>query len=242
MPRRFWIPIAAVGALVVRGAGGAYAYFFSSLRTTPPSLALASPSPTAASSASPGSAAAGWGTWTVASGSLAGYRVKEQFVGQSSSHEAVARTSAVSGQATITQSGSTYQLSAATITVHLSSVASVDSVAGYNVTNRDRIVQQSLNVSSFPTAVFEAESVALPAGAATGQTVTVSVPGKLTIHGVTKDVTANLQLRVSGTSAQIAGTIATNMTDFGVNPPSIGFTTVQPAVTIEGSLQLIRAA
>ena len=242
MPRRFWIPIAAVGALVVLGAGGAYAYFFSSLRTTPPSLALASPSPTAASSASPGSSAAGTGTWTVASGSLAGYRVKEQFVGQSSSHEAVARTSAVSGQATITQSGSTYQLSAATITVQLSSVASVDSVAGYNVTNRDRIVQQSLNVSSFPTAVFEAESVALPAGAATGQTVTVSVPGKLTIHGVTKDVTANLQLRVSGTSAQIAGTIATNMTDFGVNPPRIGFTTVQPAVTIEVSLQLTRAA
>ncbi len=242
MPRRFWIPIAAVGALVVLGAGGAYAYFFSSLRTTPPSLALASPSPTAASSASPGSSAAGTGTWTVASGSLAGYRVKEQFVGQSSSHEAVARTSAVSGQATITQSGSTYQLSAATITVQLSSVASVDSVAGYNVTNRDRIVQQSLNVSSFPTAVFEAQSAALPAGAATGQTVTVSVPGKLTIHGVTKDVTANLQLRVSGTSAQIAGTIATNMTDFGVNPPSIGFTTVQPAVTIEVSLQLTRSA
>jgi len=242
MPRRFWVPIAAVAALVVLGAGGAYAYFFSSLRTTPPSLALASPSPTAASSASPGSSAAGTGTWTVASGSLAGYRVKEQFVGQSSSHEAVARTSAVSGQATITQSGSTYQLSAATITVQLSSVASVDSVAGYNVTNRDRIVQQSLNVSSFPTAVFEAQSAALPAGAATGQTVTVSVPGKLTIHGVTKDVTANLQLRVSGTSAQIAGTIATNMTDFGVNPPSIGFTTVQPAVTIEVSLQLTRAA
>ena len=242
MPRRFWVPIAAVAALVVLGAGGAYAYFFSSLRTTPPSLALASPSPTAASSASPGSSAAGTGTWTVASGSLAGYRVKEQFVGQSSSHEAVARTSAVSGQATITQSGSTYQLSAATITVQLSSVASVDSVAGYNVTNRDRIVQQSLNVSSFPTAVFEAQSAALPAGAATGQTVTVSVPGKLTIHGVTKDVTANLQLRVSGTSAQIAGTIATNMTDFGVNPPSIGFTTVQPAVTIEVSLQLTRSA
>ena len=243
MPRRFWIPIAAVGALVVLGAGGAYAYFFSSLRTTPSSLALATPSPTASSSASPtGTSAAGTGTWTVASGSLAGYRVKEQFVGQSSSHEAVARTSAVSGQATITQSGSTYQLSAATITVQLSSVASVDSVAGYNVTNRDRIVQQSLNVRSFPTAVFETQSVALPAGAAAGQTVTVSVPGKLTIHGVTKDVTANLQLRVSGTSAQIAGTIATNMTDFGVNPPSIGFTTVQPAVTIEVSLQLTRSA
>ena len=117
----------------------------------------------------------------------------------------------------------------------------MDSVAGYNVTNRDRIVQQSLDASSFPTAVFVAKSVTLPAGASTGQTVMVSVPGTLSIHGVTKDVTASLQLRVSGSSAQIAGTIATNMTDFGVNPPSIGFTTVQPAVTIEVSLNLTQS-
>src|SRR2546422_7072433 len=154
MSRRLWIPIAALAALLVLGGGGAYAYFFSGLRTSPPTLALASPSPTASG---PATGTAGTGTWTIASGSLAGYRVKEQFVGQSSSHEAVARTSAVSGKATITQSGTTYQLSAATITVQLSSLASVDSVAGYNVTNRDRIVQQSLDASSFPTAVFVAK-------------------------------------------------------------------------------------
>ena len=162
-------------------------------------------------------------------------------MGQSSSHEAVARTSAVTGQATIIQSVATYELSAATITVQLSSLASVDSVAGYNVTNRDRIVQQALNVRSFPTAVFVAKSVTLPAGAATGQTVTVAVPGTLTIHGVTKDVTATVQLRVSGTTAQIAGSIATNMTDYGISPPNVGFTTVQPAVTLEFQLNLTQA-
>jgi len=122
--------------------------------------------------------------------------------------------------------------------VQLSNLASVDQVAGYNVTNRDRIVQRSLNVSSFPTAVFETQNVTLPAGAETGQAVTVSVPGKLTIHGVTKDVTATLQLRVSGSTAQIAGSIATNMTDYGISPPSVGFTTVQPAVTVEFQLDL----
>ncbi|HEV2139705.1 MAG TPA: YceI family protein, partial [Candidatus Dormibacteraeota bacterium] len=126
----------------------------------------------------------------------------------------------------------------ATITVQLASLASVDSVAGYNVTNRDRIVQQSLDVRSFPTATFTTQSVALPAGADSGQAVTVSVPGRLTVRGVTKQVTATIQLRVTGNSAQIAGTVATNMTDFGVSPPTIGFTTVQPAVTIEFSLNL----
>ena len=239
MSRKLWIPITAVAALVVLGSAGAYVYFFSGLRTSPASLALSSPS--ASSTAPPtGSTTAtgGTGTWQIGSGSLVGYRVKEQFAGQASTHEAVARTGDVTGQVTITSSGGTYQMTSAKVTVQLSNLASVDQVAGYNVTNRDRIVQRSLNVSSFPTAVFETQNVTLPAGAETGQAVTVSVPGKLTIHGVTKDVTATLQLRVSGSTAQIAGSIATNMTDYGISPPSVGFTTVQPAVTVEFQLDL----
>jgi polyisoprenoid-binding protein YceI len=171
-----------------------------------------------------------------------GYRVKEQFAGQTSTHDAVARTSQVTGKVTITHSGSSYQMSAGQVTVQLASLASVDQVAGYNVTNRDRIVQQSLNVSSYPTALFVAQPVALPAGVENGQAVTVSVPGQLTVHGVTKAVTATLQLRVSGNTAQIAGSIATNMTDFGISPPQVGFTTVQSAVTIEFQLNLAQTA
>src|SRR5205823_4727114 len=220
MSRKLSIPIVAVAALAVIAGGGAYAYYFSGLRTAPPTLTLSSPS-ASASATSSGTATASGGTWTITTGSVAGYRVKEQFVGQSSAHEAVARTSDVSGQVSIAQSGGAYQLTSATVTVQLASLASVDQVAGYNVTNRDRIVQGSLNVSSFPTAVFVAQPVALPAGVETAQTVTVTVPGQLTIHGVTKDVTATLQLRVSGAAAQIAGTIATNMTDFGISPPNI---------------------
>src|SRR5207244_4886733 len=238
MSRKLWIPLGAVAVLALIGAGGAYAYFFSGLRTSPSSLALSSPSasPSAASSAS------GAGTWQITTGSLVGYRVTEQFVGQSSTHEAVARTSDVSGQVTITQTGTTYVMTSAKVTAQLASLASVDQVAGYNVTNRDRIVSQSLGVSAYPTAVFQAQSVTLPAGVGTGQTGTVSVPGQLTIRGVTKDVTATVQLRVSGTTAQIAGSISTNMTDFGISPPSIGFTTVQPATTIEFSLNLAASA
>ena len=245
MSRRLWIPIVAVTVLALTGAGGAYAYFFSGLRTSPSPLALALPSastPATASSTPSTTPSGGAATWSIASGSLVGYRVNEQFVGQSSTHQAVARTSDVTGRVTIAQSDGIYQLTSATITVQLATLASVDSVAGYNVTNRDRIVQGSLGVSSYPTAVFVAQSVTLPAGAATGQTVSVSVPGKLTIHGMTKDVTATIQLRVSGGTAQIAGTIATNMTDFGISPPSIGFTTVQSAVTIEFSLNLTAGA
>jgi polyisoprenoid-binding protein YceI len=240
MSRKLWIPIVAVAALALLGAGGAYAYFFSGLRTSPSSLALPSPS-ASPSTTPPVTSTAGGGTWTISSGSLVGYRVKEQFVGQSSTHEAVARTSDVSGQVSITQTGTTYVMSSAKVTAQLSTLASVDQVAGYNVTNRDRIVSQALSVSAYPTAVFQAQSVTLPAGAETGQAVTVSVPGQLTIRGVSKDVTAVVQLRVSGATAQLAGSISTNMTDFGISPPRIGFTTVQPAVTIEFSLNMASA-
>jgi polyisoprenoid-binding protein YceI len=240
MTRRVWIPVVAVAMLALAGAGGAYAYFFSGLRTSPSSLALSSPG-TSPSASATATSTGGAGTWQITTGSLVGYRVREQFVGQGSAHDAVARTSDVSGQVTISQTATTYVMTSARVTAQLGSLASVDQVAGYNVTNRDRIVSQSLNVSAYPNAVFQAQSVTLPAGAEAGQTVTVSVPGQLTIKGVTKDVTAAVQLRVSGTTAQIAGSISTNMTDFGINPPSIGFTTVQPAVTIEFSLNLTQS-
>ena len=232
-----WIPIAAVVALVLLGAGGVYAYFFSGLRSSPSALALATPSASPAASAS-----AAPGTWQVASGSLAGYRVKEQFAGQTSTHEAVARTSDVTGQVSIAQSGSAYTMTSARITVQLANLASVDSVAGYNVTNRDRLVQRALDVGSYPTAVFEAQNVTLPAGVEAGQTVNVTVPGQLTIHGVTKAVTADLQLRVNGSGAQIAGSITTAMGDFGISPPNAPFTVVQTGVVIEVQLSLTQVA
>ena len=245
MPRRFLLPLVAAVALVVLGGGAVgYVYFFSGLRTSPPALSFASPAPSTSAAASPsaaGTTASGFaGVWQVGSGSLAGYRVKEQFAGQTSTHDAVARTGSVSGQLTITQSGSSYQLAGGTVTVQLGGLASVDSVAGYNVTNRDRIVQRSLDVTQFPSAVLTLRSVAIPSGADGGQTVTFQVAGDLTIHGVTRTVTATVQLRAVNGAPQIVATIQTDMTDFGVQPPSIGFTTVQPAVTIEAQLSFSR--
>lgn len=247
MPRRVLIPLVGVGVIVVLGGVAAYAFYFSGLRTSPATLALSSPTPaasataTASATASP-TAVASAGTWQISTGSLAGYRVREQFVGQTSPHEAVARTSAVTGQVTIVQSGTSYKVAAATVTVQLGSLASVDQVAGYNVTNRDRIVAQTLDVRSFPTAVFTAQPITLPAGADTGSTVTVSVPGTLTIHGVIKNVTASIQFRVSGSTAQVAGSISTNMTAFGISPPTVPFTSVQAAITLEFQLNLTKAA
>jgi polyisoprenoid-binding protein YceI len=228
------IPGIALAALLVLGAAGAYVYFFSGLRSSPASLALSSPTPsvTATSVA---------GTWQVASGSLAGYRVKEQFAGQPSSHEAVARTNDVTGQVTITQTGSSYQLTSGTVTVRLATLASVDQVAGYNVSNRDRIVQRSLDVSQYPTATFQADPASLPSGTNSGQDQSTMLTGRLTIHGVTRTVTASIQGRANGNTAQLAGSVPIVMTDYGVTPPSVPFTVVQPGAVLEFQLNLTKA-
>ena len=120
----------------------------------------------------------------------------------------------------------------------LSCAADKMTVLGYNVSNRDRIVSQSLSVQQFPQATFKADPFAVPAGLEAGQTVTLTVPGQLTIHGVTRAVTAKIDTELNGTSVQAKGTIATVMTDFGITPPQVGITVVQPQVTIEFLLDL----
>src|SRR5579872_4332651 len=104
MTRRLTYALVAAGVLVVLAGGGAYVYFFSGLRTSPQQLALQSASPTASASTSTAGLA---GKWTVGTGSLAGYRVNELFAGQSSKHQAVARTSGVSGSIHVTGDATT---------------------------------------------------------------------------------------------------------------------------------------
>src|SRR5256885_1760817 len=100
---------AALLGVVALGVG----YFVVFAGSSPQKLALssptASPSSSAASDRTPGAAA---GTWNVASGSQAGYRVREQLAGLSAPSDAVGRTSSVHGSITIAASGSAYSATA----------------------------------------------------------------------------------------------------------------------------------
>ena len=149
---------AALALLAALAGGGAYVYFFSGLRTSPTQLGLSSsPAP---SSSTVSTAIAG--TWTVTTGSLAGYRVKELFAGETSKHEAVARTSAVSGGMTVAgDATSGFMITDISITADLTKLHSVDSVAGRDVTQRDGVVFRQLDLSSLPTASFTATSVSV---------------------------------------------------------------------------------
>jgi polyisoprenoid-binding protein YceI len=237
MRSRLTIALAAGAAFVVLAGGGAYVYFFSGLRSSPSPLALSTPSPSASTAPTGGLA----GTWTVTTGSVAGYRVKELFVGQTSKHEAVAQTSTVSGSLTVSGDAGGYQVTAITFTAALADLHSVDSVAGRDVTQRDGVVSRQMSVQQFPNATFTASSGSVPATDGSGK-VDVSAAGRLTIRGVTKDVTVTAQAQLNGGKIEIAGNFSIDMTDYGVSPPSVPFTTVDSQVTIEFQLFLTKTA
>ncbi len=233
--------VAGAGTLAVIAliGGGTYVYFFSGLRSSPAQLELsATPTATASTSTSASDLA---GSWTVTSGSVAGYRVKELFAGETAKHEAVARTSTMSGGLTVSgDATSGYQISAITFTAVLTDLHSVDSVVGRNVTQRDFTVSRQMDLGQFPNATFTASSVSVP-GPVAGQQVDVSVNGKLTIHGVSKDVTVKGKAQTTGSKLEIAGSLAMDMTEFGVSPPSVPFVTVDAQVTIEFDIFLVKA-
>jgi polyisoprenoid-binding protein YceI len=242
MKRRLIIAAAAGVAVVLLAGGGAYVYFFSGLRSSPSALGLSTtPSPAAAETPTSTTTGSLAGTWSVTTGSLAGYRVQELFVGQTSKHEAVARTSTVSGTLTISGDAGGYRVTGITFTAALTNLHSVDSVAGRDVTQRDSFVSRQMNLGQFPNATFTASSGSVPATAGSGP-VDVSAAGKLTIHGVTKDVTATGKAQLSGGKIEIAGNLSIDMTDYGVSPPSVPFTTVDSQVTIEFDLFLTKTA
>jgi polyisoprenoid-binding protein YceI len=223
----------ALVALGLAGVGG-YVYFFSSLRSSPPSLALSAP-PTGSATASTGLA----GTWTVNNGSVARYRVKELFVGETAKHDAVAQTSSVTGTMSVSGDSSGYQASGITVTADLSTLHSIDTVAGRNVSQRDGIVSRQLDVQQFPNAKFTATSASVPASFTSGK-VDITVAGTLAIHGVTKDVTVTGQAQMVGDKIEVAGSVAINMADYGVSPPQVPFTAVDPTATIEFDLFLTK--
>ena len=242
MKTRILVVIGAVVAVVALAGGAGYVYYFSGLRSAPAQLGL-SATPIAATSptVTPAATASLTGSWTVTTGSLAGYRINELFVGQSSKHQAVARTSTVSGGLTVSGDSTGYQVSSLTFTADLTSLHSVDTVAGRDVTQRDGVVNRQLDVQQFPTATFAATSASVPGGI-TNQAVDVSVTGKLTIHGVTKDVTIKAKAQLVGGKAEIAGSTSISMTDYGVSPPQMPFVTVDSTLLLEFDIFLVRSA
>src|ERR1700682_5108429 len=228
--RRTLIAAVVAGALILGAAGVGVLYFVVFAGSSPRKLALSSPTPSPSGSAT--ASTAGAGTWTVGSGSVAGYRVREQLASLAAPSDAVGRTSAITGTLTLTQAASGYTVAASGFTVDVSKLTSDQS-------RRDqRIHSQGLESDRYPTATFKLTSpIALSADATSGQTIHVSATGDLTIHGVTKSVTIPIDARLTGSKIELVGSITFPFSQFAMTPPSIGgFVTVQNNATMEFQL------
>lgn len=169
------------------------------------------------------------GTWTIADGSEAGYRVDETLNGTDVT--VTGRTSQLSG--TLTVDG--LSLTAATFELDVASIAS-DSAA------RDSYFKdQALRTAQYPTATFVlTEPVTLDAAPTSGEAVEHEFTGELTLAGVTRSVTFTAQARTDGDTAQVAGQIPVTFSDYGVTAPNLGFVSVEPTGFVEFELVFTR--
>ncbi|MCB9387537.1 MAG: YceI family protein [Microthrixaceae bacterium] len=160
------------------------------------------------------------GTWSVdtdtgdfdyesATGTFAGFRIAEELAGIGST-TAVGRTGDVSG--TMEIDGET--VTAASFEVDLTTITTDDS-------RRDDKVQDALDTSSFPTASFTlTEPIELGSAASTGDPVSVSAIGELTINGVTTKVEFPLDAQVVDGTVVVVGSLDIAFSDYGVEVPS----------------------
>ena len=234
--RRNVISSAVAAALVLGAVGFGLLYLVVFAGSSPQKLALSSPTPSSSADASSPASTPGAGTWTVAAGSQAGYRVREQLASLPAPSDAVGRTSSITGTLALTQSAGNDTVTAAAFTVDVSTLTS-------DRAQRDqRIHRQGLESDRYPKATFQLSSpIVLPSEAASGQTIHVSSQGALTIHGVTKMVTIPIDGLLSGSQIQLVGSISFPFSDFGMTPPNIGgFVSVQNTATMEFKLVLTR--
>jgi polyisoprenoid-binding protein YceI len=227
-PRVLLIGVAALVALF------AVAYFTLFNTDSPSKLTLETKGATAA--APPAGDLSG--TWTVAAGSVAGYRVREKLAQLPAPSDAVGRTGAITGQVTMTNRGGAYSCSNANFTVDVSQLKS-------DQAKRDNKVRtMGLETDKYPQATFAAAGPTLiPGEAVNGKATTVPVEGSITLHGVTKKVSIPLQVERDGTQIKIVGNYQFSWSDFGMTAPSLPpFVSVTGNPVLEFSLLMAKQA
>jgi polyisoprenoid-binding protein YceI len=84
-----------------------------------------------------------------------------------------------------------------------------------------RIRSEGLESDEFPEAKFVlSEPITLSAVPAAGETITTQAKGRFTLHGVTQDVTIDLEGRWDGKQVQVVGSMPIAFDDYGVSAPS----------------------
>lgn len=223
--RRWRWALAGVAGVAVLAVAGPFVYI-NFIKSEAPAPLTAATTGAGQSSADPVTA----GTYSVASGSQAGYRVKEVLFGQDT--EAVGRTSAVSGQITVAGT----RVTAGDFSVDLTTVQSDEN-------RRDNQFQtRIMDTATYPTATFKlAQPIELASLPADGATITAKAVGQLTLRGTTREVTVDVSAQRSGGSIRLSGQIPVTFADWNIPNPSFGPASTEDHGLIEFLLVLARA-
>jgi polyisoprenoid-binding protein YceI len=165
------------------------------------------------------------GTWTVAGGSSAGYRVDEVLNGADVT--VAGTTDQVSGTVVVKDG----DLTPAEVAVDVASI-STDS------DRRDAYFRDSvMDVGQHPTATVTVTGpVDLPA--LSGTPVTVPVTGDLPVAGATQPVRFELSVVRTPAGVDASGSIPLTFADFGIEAPDLGFVSVDDQGSVEFLLRL----
>jgi polyisoprenoid-binding protein YceI len=243
------LTILAILALSAIGVGGFFAYDQVLRGDSVAALTLPAPTTAASTAASSTSAAVSLapgtstdplsagdvaGTWNVASGSEAGYRVRERLATLSAESDAVGRTSDVTGSITVDANGEGAKLTAGTLTVNTQTIASDKRMRD------NRLRNEGLQTDQYPTAAFKlTQSVDIPASALSGTAANVTLTGDLTLHGVTKSVQIPAQTQLVGNQIQVAGSLSFPLSDYQISAPNVGGFVL--SISDQGTLEFLVA-
>jgi polyisoprenoid-binding protein YceI len=219
--------------VVVAVAGFAFIYFVLFPTSSPKPFSL-----TSSATATPVSTATRFaGRWTIAAGSVAGYRVREKLGFLPAESDAVGRTSAITGTATFAEADHAVTVRAASFTVEVSKLKSDEAM-------RDQHIRTiGIQSATYPTATFVLSTpLTLPASALTGDVVHTSATGVFNIHGTSRRETVPLGMRLSNSEIQAVGSLTFPWSEFNMTAPSVGgFVSVTNHATMEFDLRLKRA-
>ena len=233
--RRSWLRwvLVAAAAVVVLAVAVPFVYIHFIEGPAPAPLGLnGTASPSAASSGSgQGADTPLAGTWAVATGSRAGYRVNEVLAGQN--NVAVGRTSSVAGHLVISNT----TVTAGAFTVKMATIHSDQSQRDAQFDGR------IMDVATYPTGTFTlTRGISLAPVPATGTIMAYRATGNLTLHGRTRPVTFSLSAQRTATQIRVSGSIPITFADWDIpNPSFAGFVTTQDHGVLEFLLVLNRA-
>lgn len=170
-------------------------------------------------------------------GNEARYRIMERLAANTIDNEVIGKTTAVTGMVTIKADGKV-DSAGSKITIDLKTLTTDRS-------NRDRYVQRNtLHTEQFPTAVLTiVELKGLPAKLPTSGTLTLTLVGELTMHGVTKPTTWAVTATASATG--LSGLAKTSFTfaEFGLTQPRVPIVArVDDLITLEYEFAFVKSA